>query len=152
MERNKKFLSSTFPDHVVFIDQPGLEWWSDAESRHNSYVEEEDSVLRFSDIAQTAQTQAKQLMQRFYDKNHQTAGSNEELEGGFGNGGSSLPNSVSEETNFSTQPTEASSDKRKSKGTLYIAQDKMHPNDEGYDLWGRHIAEAVVRHWGRPKV
>jgi len=152
MERNKKFLSSTFPDHVVFIDQPGLEWWSDAERRHNSYMEEEESVLRLTDIAQTAQSQVKQLMQRFYNPNRQTGSSNEEGKEGGGNGESSLPNNVSEESNFSTQAAQSSSFKRKSKGTLYIAEDKMHPNDEGYDLWGRHIAEAVVRHWGRPKV
>ncbi|CAJ1960032.1 unnamed protein product [Cylindrotheca closterium] len=143
MERNKKFLSSTFPDHVVFIDQPGLEWWSDAERRHNSYMEEDESVLRLTDTAQTAQARVKQLMQRFYNPNHHTVRSNEQRETGGGNGRSSLTNNFSEESYRY---------RRKSNGTLYIAQDKMHPNDEGYDLWGRHIAEAVVRHWSRPQV
>jgi len=22
----------------------------------------------------------------------------------------------------------------------------MHPNDEGYELWGRHIAAAIIEH------
>lgn len=150
MERNKKFLSSTFPDHVVFIDQPGLEWWSDAERRHNSYAEEDESVLRLTDIAQTTQNRVKQLMQSFYNPHHQTGRNNEKRQrGGEGeNGGSSLP----ADSNYTMQPAQVSSYRRKSEGTSYIAQDKMHPNDKGYDLWGRHIAEEVVRHWSRPKV
>jgi len=35
-----------------------------------------------------------------------------------------------------------------------ISPDNIHPSDEGYELWGRHIAEAIVEEWdrdGRPR-
>jgi hypothetical protein len=37
----------------------------------------------------------------------------------------------------------------KKRGSPYVAADKMHPNDEGYELWGRHIAAAIIEHWNR---
>ncbi|CAB9506950.1 expressed unknown protein [Seminavis robusta] len=30
-----------------------------------------------------------------------------------------------------------------------ISVDRVHPNDEGYELWGRHIAQAIVEEWDR---
>jgi len=153
MESNKKFLSSAFPDHVVFIDQPDLAWWSDAEERHSLYKEEEEFILRLSDIAQTAQAQVKQLMERFYYPNDQSMRRKRKVEGASGRR-KMVPLSLSKSVpkDGSMRRDRSVNCKQKKKRALYIAQDKMHPNDEGYDLWGRHIAEAVVRHWGRPQV
>jgi hypothetical protein len=30
-----------------------------------------------------------------------------------------------------------------------ISVDRVHPSDEGYELWGRHIAQAIVKEWDR---
>lgn len=30
-----------------------------------------------------------------------------------------------------------------------ISPDRVHPSDEGYELWGRHIAKAIVKEWDR---
>ena len=30
-----------------------------------------------------------------------------------------------------------------------ISPDRVHPSDEGYELWGRHIANAIVKEWDR---
>jgi len=32
-----------------------------------------------------------------------------------------------------------------------FSPDGVHPNDEGYDYWGRHIANAIVREWEKPQ-
>jgi lysophospholipase L1-like esterase len=32
-------------------------------------------------------------------------------------------------------------------GSTLMAVDNVHPNDEGYDFWGRHIAAAIVTEW-----
>ena len=149
MERNKKFLSSTFPNNVVFIKQPDLAWWSDAEKRHKSYKDDEEFIVKLTDIAQTAQTQVKQLMKRFYHPNNQKTGNKEESELVNGNGNQNLSESNAKESGVSVEGDQAVPSEQKS---LYIAQDKIHPNDEGYDLFGQYIAEAVVRHWGRPQV
>lgn len=30
-----------------------------------------------------------------------------------------------------------------------ISPDNVHPSDEGYELWGRHIADEIVKEWDR---
>ena len=32
-------------------------------------------------------------------------------------------------------------------GSKIVFIDKVHPSDEGYDLWGRHIARGILQHW-----
>jgi lysophospholipase L1-like esterase len=32
-------------------------------------------------------------------------------------------------------------------GSKLVSLDKIHPNDQGYDYWGRHIASAIVKEW-----
>ncbi len=34
-------------------------------------------------------------------------------------------------------------------GSTMIAPDNVHPNDLGYDIWGRHIAAAIVHSLNR---
>ena len=28
-----------------------------------------------------------------------------------------------------------------------VAADGIHPNDDGYDMWGRHIANSILQEW-----
>jgi lysophospholipase L1-like esterase len=32
-------------------------------------------------------------------------------------------------------------------GSKIFSRDQIHPNDEGYDYWGRYIASAIVDQW-----
>jgi lysophospholipase L1-like esterase len=32
-------------------------------------------------------------------------------------------------------------------GSLMVAADGIHPSDIGYDMWGRHIADAIIKEW-----
>jgi lysophospholipase L1-like esterase len=32
-------------------------------------------------------------------------------------------------------------------GSKLISFDDVHPNDDGYDLWGRHIAAEIIKEW-----
>ncbi|OEU21195.1 hypothetical protein FRACYDRAFT_216733 [Fragilariopsis cylindrus CCMP1102] len=38
---------------------------------------------------------------------------------------------------------------KNSKGSDLVSVDRLHPNDEGYELWGRHIAAAIIEHWNK---
>jgi lysophospholipase L1-like esterase len=152
MESNKKFLSSTFPEHLVFVHQPDLKWWSDVQSGISPIqknLKEEESLLRLTDIAQTAQKKVQQLMKKFYDPDNQSGGKDETK-----HSGNDTPNDVlTLKEGGQGNPLQSDSqigtsfEGQKLKETSYIALDKMHPNDEGYEIWGRHIAAAVVRHW-----
>jgi len=32
-------------------------------------------------------------------------------------------------------------------GSKIVCMDGVHPNDEGYDMWGRHIAHGILEQW-----
>ena len=32
-------------------------------------------------------------------------------------------------------------------GSKVVFIDKIHPNDEGFDFWGRHIADGILSQW-----
>lgn len=147
MENNKRFLSSCFPEYVVFIPQPNLQWWSDVEAglgpiRENA--RKERLLLRMTDIAQTARERIQGLMKEHYgaeDDDDTEMGSFDERP------------SDAEELQDLVDLEYSSKVERRKKGTKqqspFIAADKMHPNDEGYEIWGRHIADAIIEHWNR---
>ena len=153
MENNKKFLSASFPEYVIFVPQPDLKWWSDAESglgliRDN--IRQERLLLRTTDVAQNVRDRIQQLMKAHYHPN--------DAEQSSGNLGSASDGSYRDEhhpdhprhySDHQVVPANGHHgiNSTTGSGSSYVAVDKMHPNDEGYELWGRHIAAAILEHW-----
>ena len=156
MENNKRFLSSCFPDHVVFIPQPDLKWWADAEAGFGpirEHIRRERLLLRTTDIAQNARERIQELMRQHYYPD----GDDDEAEGVLddthGPEGRHKdehhPHHPHHHSDHHVVPTDKSKSSQIGSGSHYVAMDNMHPNDEGYDLWGRHIAAAILEHWNR---
>lgn len=162
MENNKQFLSASFPEYVVFIPQPDLKWWLDVEAglgpiREN--IRSERLLLRTTDVTQNARERIQKLMQQFYYPDDDV---NEESHRNQSSDGSQNPENRHRDEHHPHHPHHHSDhhivptdrDRGKggtqhSNGSSYVAMDKMHPNDEGYELWGRHIAAAILEHWKR---
>jgi hypothetical protein len=157
MENNKKFLSACFPEYVIFVPQPDMKWWSDAESglgpiRDN--IRQERLLLRTTDVAQNVRERIQQLMKKHYYPDDDE-GDKTDLRG---NGGV-VSGSSHEDEHHPHHPHHHSdhhvlpptlphgNNSQTGSGSSYVAMDKMHPNDEGYELWGRHIAAAILEHW-----
>lgn len=137
MESNKKYLSATFPEHVVFVHQPNLKWWSELEAGVgpiSDSIREEEILLKLTDIAQTAREKVQQLMKKHIpqlDNDRKDTPATDFA---------SLPNKATDHQVEISQEAQKSS---------FIAIDQLHPNDAGYEVWGHHIAEAIVRHWNK---
>lgn len=155
MESNKKFLSATFPEHVVFVQQPDLKWWSEVEagiSPIHKNLKEEESLLRLTDIAQTAQKKVQGLMRQFYNPDNHDAKESERR-----SINTIAPARISsqndgrhEQSHYPRAEIGIQHDvDQDTKGASFVGPDKVHPNDEGYEIWGHHIAAAVVRRWNR---
>jgi hypothetical protein len=159
MENNKKFLSACFPDYVVFIPQPDLNWWSDVEAglgpiREN--LRQERLLLRRTDVAKSVRDRIQELMKEHYNEGEVTEEEKKELTQASSSDDNNKnhqddhhphhPHHHSDHHVVSANNIKESKDKGRSP---YVAVDKMHPNDEGYELWGRHIAAAIVQHWDR---
>lgn len=157
MENNKKLLSTSFPDYVVFIPQPDLQWWEDAEAGFGPIkdaIKQERLLLRTTDIAQNALERIQDLMKQHYHpeteeniENKKTKETSPNEDTPHAPGG---PEVVHSYEGMNDQRWGNSNQKvPKSSRSQYVAVDKMHPNDEGYELWGRHIAAAILEHWNR---
>ncbi len=125
MENNKRFLASCFPDNVVFVHQPDLRWWTDDEMGIGSIrenIKQERLLLRVTDSVRSGRERIEELMKKYYDSKEEELASKS----------SNSPNTISEKN-----PSDL------------VSVDRMHPNDEGYELWGRHIAAAIIDHWNK---
>eukprot|EP00934_Nitzschia_sp_Nitz4_P004652 Nitzschia sp. Nitz4//scaffold246_size28974//23364//25007//NITZ4_008088-RA/size28974-processed-gene-0.17-mRNA-1//-1//CDS//3329543930//4642//frame0 len=152
MENNKKFLSTTFPDHVVFIPQPDLQWWSDVEAglgpiRDN--IRQERLLLLTTDIAQTALERIQKLMQQHYHPEGNDDTPTDPKDSVPSTTNSTSDGTTSQNCSKNDPDPQLSNRTSRIKSSSYVAADKMHPNDEGYELWGRHIAAAILEHWSR---
>ena len=117
MENNKRYLASCFPDNVVFVHQPELQWWTDDEMGIGSIrenIQEEQLLLRVTDTVRSGREKIEEMMKTFYDD---------------------------ENASTSNSTTRDAGD--------FVSADRMHPNDEGYELYGRHIAAAIIDHWNK---
>lgn len=144
MENNKRFLASSFPDYVVFVHQPDLQWWTDTEVgigpiREN--IKQEQLLLRVTDSAKSAREKIERLMKTYYGA--------KEIESRENNNRSI--NLHDPTTN--TIDVDGKDDydlggpiPKQRNGSDLVSVDKMHPNDEGYELWGRHIAAELIKH------
>ena len=43
--------------------------------------------------------------------------------------------------------TSSSSSRNTAQASPFLAPDGVHPNDLGYEYWGRSIAESIVKEW-----
>lgn len=155
MENNKRFLASSFPEYVVFVHQPDLCWWSDntemgiGSIREN--IKQERLLLRVTDCAKKGRKRIEKLMKQFYGQKHATIPTHDE-------------SSYSSQHNCTTKQSTPLGvidndiiDDRDDfplcsyqlRGGDLISADKIHPNDEGYELWGRYIAAAIIEHWNQ---
>jgi hypothetical protein len=160
MENNKRFIAKMFPEYVIFVPQPDLNWWTDDErgiGPVRATIQQEQLLLRVSDIAHTAQDRIQGLMKKYYDAKHEehhaniTSRSSNYRDNPYG------PTSELAEMENERLIQVIDDDHRNEDGgtidddfhSKYVSMDRMHPNDEGYELWGRHIASAILEHWNR---
>lgn len=142
MENNKRFLASCFPDNVVFVHQPNVCWWTDDEMGIGSIrenIKQERLLLRVTDSVRSGRERIELLMKKYYDSKDQEPASQSSNLNQF----QSSQNSSSSENNNNV----CASTKGNNRNTSdLVSVDRMHPNDEGYELWGRHIAAAIIEH------
>ena len=146
MEANKRALSEVFPELVLFVPQPSNKAWRDIEAGLgpiNEGLDKERLLFRLTDATYQAKERIKQLMKQHYQKwvddQHQEESNQRQS-----------PSDQEHETREQQEPQDSRkmlSTTRYSRASRLIAADNMHPNDAGYEAWGRHIAGAIVQHW-----
>ena len=146
MENNKRFLASCFPDNVVFVDQPDICWWTDTEMGIGSIrenIQKEQLLLRVTDSVRSPRERIEQLMKNYYDSKE------EETESQSNKSKSNQHQYYPDSSSIKNENDIYAIKGDNRNGSDLVSIDRMHPNDEGYELWGRHIAAAIIEHWNK---
>ncbi|GKY97245.1 hypothetical protein MPSEU_000682900 [Mayamaea pseudoterrestris] len=130
MDRNKKNLAELYPDLVLFVESPGRQVFSDAQQRQGSIWEElrsEKIILKLSDVGNNVQNKIKGLMDEHYKSLATDQGYDYLYQ--LDLDGIALVDDLD-----SLAPV----------GAALLASDGIHPNDLGYEVWGRFIARKII--------
>jgi lysophospholipase L1-like esterase len=160
VDQNKKLLSELYPGLVLYVESPDIKDWSDATlAQHGTIWEDFRVLFKLNDIAQDAKERIEQLMKRHYERWVSDAGTYDiDIDSNIDN--SILRTNVYDE-NDSLYEFDAMGNVTivhhhsilKKRGTIaqpgsiMVAADGIHPSDIGYDMWGRHIADAIIKEW-----
>lgn len=141
VDNQKRALSNKYPNSVLFVDSPDLgrvEQYEASMGNIHSKPQNESVLVLIQDICPKARQRAQRAMDKYYqlkDKiglQDQTESETEKQyeQAYHQHGASSRPMTLSQRI-----------------GSKLFSLDGLHPNDEGYDFYGRHIANAIVAEW-----
>ena len=146
MEQQKKKLAETYPAPVLFLEGPSPKTISDYVNERGPYWEaskNEDVLLKITNKAQHALERVEKLMKEYYDM---WTIDMEEAEPTY------VYDVFGPDIEGPLVHLHGDLDRMTLKPrSPLISPDKVHPSDEGYELWGRHIADAIVKEWDRQK-
>jgi lysophospholipase L1-like esterase len=144
VDRNKQLLSELYPGLVLFVESPDIHDWTNAkEAKKGTVWEDFQILLKLNDIANDAKERIEQLMNRHYDR--WVCDDKSELDRKSRSASAKDNENLYELDMYgdiSVRPPVVAQP-----GSIMVAADGIHPSDIGYDMWGRHIAGAIIREW-----
>jgi hypothetical protein len=135
-DNNKRALAQAHPENVLFVEAATPEQIIEYEGQRGALWDQrakEDTLVALRDVSKLACQRVERTMMDYYNSKSQK----------FGYGPL-----VVEEPHVVTQtnaPNPPLSERPGRPGSKIFSCDGVHPNDEGYDFWGRHIANAIVQ-------
>jgi len=136
VDNYKREVAKRFPGEVLFVESPSDSEFTETEEGKGPLWEErrrEQVLLRLTDVSQRASERVENIMRQHYSKWAKALGVKEaHVYGG------PTPDEAqhSSELEVYHRP-----------GSSLISVDGIHPNDDGYEFWGRHIALAIIAEW-----
>lgn len=136
IDKQKKDLSKEYPGQILFISPPTSEM-TDAFEKNRSEQEyqvgEKNVILLLQNVSKRAKKKIEKMMEK-HRKIHEERFENSD--------------DLDIEKNFeeSIQHNLCRIEKARI-GSSLVSIDKVHPNDDGYEFWGRHIASAIIQEW-----
>jgi lysophospholipase L1-like esterase len=109
-----------------------------------------------TDIGQTARVQIQEVMKQFYKEgDHKTAPLDEVASSSCVIENDSKIRMIDDHDHLHydvDRDEQIIAMNSQSVGSSLVSADQIHPNDEGYDLWGRHIAAAIIQNWDQGRM
>lgn len=137
IENNKRRLQKRYPSHVVCVDAPTTEKAGRFERQEGYFWQkrkEEDVLLCLRDVTQEECKATTAAMTHHVTTKSKAIGEHRELR-----------HEAKEVTQTNAPLPKLSELKGYTEGHNIFSIDDIHPNDEGYDFWGRLIADGVFQ-------
>jgi hypothetical protein len=131
MDNHKRALAESHPGEVMFVEAPTVEGITEFEEQRGAIWKQrecEDTLLALRDIHRSQCLKIETDMKEYYARKGQVHWPRKTL--------LEMPQHNAPVPPLSERPGKA--------GSKIFSVDNVHPNDEGYDYWGRYIATAIV--------
>ncbi len=131
IDEEKRALSKEYPGSLLFIEAPTIEMIDEIEKGKYFLCAQrktETVLLALKDVTMRVRDEMEGLIKK-HIQNHDFKDSDKEIE---------LHYEASKHHNLTDSMPDAV-------GSKLVSIDKIHPNDDGYDFWGRHIAEGIIQ-------
>jgi lysophospholipase L1-like esterase len=130
MDMHKRNLAKSHPGQVLFVPAPSLEEIDKYENQEGDIWKQrcsEDTALNVRAIKTRDRHRIEGEMRKYFGENNTTS-----TDDNIG----WLP--------FAQRPA--------GPGSKIFSKDRIHPNDTGYDFWGRYIANAINEKWEKKQM
>jgi hypothetical protein len=168
MDRNKQRLAELYPDAVLFVLSPPSDVFEDAENRRGPLWEgsqRETALLKLADISRSVRRRFQSLLLEDAGAPAAAAAAvpaeEDHNDGGCAVRRPGLEDSDYDDTTSATLyelcedgvvlAQRRAHNRPRHPGSTMVSDDGIHPNDRGYELWGKFIARAIVEHWERER-
>jgi hypothetical protein len=124
MDQHKRNLSKSHPGQVLFVPAPSLEEIEKYENKEGDIWKQkcsEDTALNVRDVKSRDRHRIEGEMRKYYQDKAPSPDDRQWMP--FS---SPLPPAV---------------------GSKIFSVDRIHPNDQGYDFWGRYIGNSIYDEW-----
>jgi len=135
IDKQKKELSQEYPGQILFVNPPTRNEITDFFKSKNQW-QAENVILLLQHVSQQTKKRIEKLMveyRKMQEKKNERV-SDDDFEEMEKNLEESIQHNLCEKEEACI-------------GSSLISIDKVHPNDDGYEFWGRHIAAAIIQEW-----
>ncbi|KAL7456045.1 hypothetical protein ACHAWC_010080 [Mediolabrus comicus] len=135
MDSAKQKLSLEFPNKILFVEAPSGSLIQNIENGTSNLcnnLNSERAVLALNYIKEDVRRKVERLMQEHtmaFEQDDDDSNAEVEFE---------------QALQSTLQPPEIFE-----LGSSLVSYDSIHPNEKGYEYWGRHIAAAIIEEWKR---
>jgi hypothetical protein len=127
LDNHKRDLAKSHPGEVIFVEPLTVASIAEYEEQRGpiwKQREREDTLLALRNVDRSTCQRIETEMREYYTER---------------NYDQTLPQHNAPVPPLSQRPGRP--------GSKIFSKDKVHPNDEGYDLWARCIGNAIVKEW-----
>lgn len=131
LDNHKRDLAMSHPDEVIFVEAPTVASIVEYEKQQGpiwKQRENEDTLLALRDVHRRTCQRTEKNMYKYYS-------------------GEYIVDEPQTDMPQHNPPVPPLSERPGPPGSKIFSKDHVHPNDEGYDYWGRYIGSAIVQQW-----